>query len=63
MGIVRGQKGLTMTQQELFEKMSELECKLYYLADRTNDEEAWGIDDLAREILEAYVGMTGCHNQ
>ena len=52
-----------MTQQELFEKLSELECRLYYLADRTNDTEAESIDRLAREVLEAYADMTGCRNQ
>lgn len=52
-----------MNEQELFEKLSELECRLYYLADRTNDTEAASLDRLAREVLETYARMTGCHNQ
>ena len=51
-----------MTKQELFEKLSELECRTYYLNDEKPSEEAEQINQLAREILEAYAKMTGCHH-
>ena len=51
-----------MNNQEIFNLLSELECMTYYHNDRTPSEEAEQINKKAREVLEAFAGLTGCHN-
>ena len=52
-----------MTQQELFEKIADLEEMTYYnMTKNGRTLEQQQMNKLAREILEAYAEMTGRHN-
>ena len=51
-----------MSKQELFEKISDLEEMTFYYNLKVKDEETIKIHDLAKEILENYAKITGCHN-
>lgn len=52
-----------MTNQEIFEKLSENESMLYYAwcADNKN-EDLNAAHEAARAALEAFALATGCHN-
>ena len=56
-----------MSNQEIFEMLSENECKLYYALARADKEsplyEALGMaHKAARNALETFAKETGCHN-
>lgn len=52
-----------MDNQEIFEKLSELECALFYAYTRSdNNEELKKAHDAANEALKAFAKATGCHN-
>lgn len=52
-----------MTQQELFEKIADLEEMTFYnMTKNGHTLEQQQMNKLAREILIAYAEMTGCHN-
>lgn len=55
-----------MTQQELLEKISDLESLAFHLCARSQEEdtkEAFkAIHSEIKEIWIAYAEMTGCHN-
>lgn len=51
----------TKEEQKLFEKISELEMKLYYVSIQGNSD-IKSLHTAAKEILIEYARQTGCHN-
>lgn len=51
-----------MTNQEIFEMLSENESKLFYACLANPTEEMYAAHNAAREALEAFAKTTGCHN-
>lgn len=56
-----------MSNQEIFEMMSEVECKLFHawtdMAEgEPNREEIRAAHTSARQALEAFAKAIGCHN-
>jgi hypothetical protein len=51
-----------MNNQEIFEMLSENECKLFYAYNANHTEDLKAAHQAAREALEAFAKATGCHN-
>ena len=61
-GTPQERKGKKMTNQEIFEMLSENESKLFYAYSANPTEEMKAAHRSAREALEAFAKATGCHN-
>lgn len=51
-----------MTNQEIFEMLSENESRLFYAKNANPTEEMISAHKAAREALETFAKATGCHN-
>lgn len=52
-----------MTNQEIFEMLSDNESKLFYALCRNRENEALKLaHESAKQSLEAFALATGCHN-
>lgn len=51
-----------MSNQEIFEMLSENESKLFYAYSANPTEEMKVAHKAAKEALEAFAKATGCHN-
>lgn len=52
-----------MTNQQIFEILSENECKLFYAMCRDKENEQLKVaHEAAKRALETFVKATGCHN-
>lgn len=52
----------TMTDQEIFELLAELECKTFYLDCSESSADSHELHDLAKKALLAFAEKTGCAN-
>lgn len=51
-----------MSNQEIFEMLSENESKLFYAYCANPTEEMKAAHKAAKEAIEAFAKATGCHN-
>ena len=53
---------MNMTDQELFEALSELECTLFYADDYNPTDARKAAHEAVNNALIAFSEATGCHN-
>lgn len=51
-----------MSNQEIFEMLSENECKLFYAYCANPTEEMKAAHSAAKQALESFAKSTGCNN-
>lgn len=51
-----------MTNQTIFEMLANLEEMTFYHDLKTQSKETLAIHETAKQVLEAFAKMTGCHN-
>lgn len=51
-----------MSNQEIFEMLSENESKLFYAYSANPTEEMKAAHEAARKALETFAKVNGCHN-